>query len=752
MGLEQIGKYKILGKIGQGAMGEVYKAHDPVLNRLVAIKTISASLGADDLFRKRFQREAQSAAQLNHPNIITIYDFAETPAGVYMAMELLEGKDLRDAIARKSLTCLEERLHVVEQICEGLAFAHGKGVIHRDLKPANVHLSPTGVVKILDFGLARLGASEMTATGTVMGTPNYMSPEQVRGEKVDARSDIFSLGAVFYEVVSGHKPFDAASMHAILYQVLEGDPEPLHRWVPEVPGALADIVTKALSKDPGARYPDVGQMREALRVARRDLSADVLERTLLEGATGDATVLEKPSPPPHAAPRAARATSAPAAHRKPMVTGATALNVEPALGSDPARTARPTPTVLGAEPATRAGVRGRSRAPLYAGGAAALVALVAGATSVYLKTRGHPAGPTLHSSEAAQEQVGALTEALVSGQVELARADFDNKNYLGAIQQADKALKVDRANSSAREVRDQAAQKLRDLDQAVGEARAALDGGDTDKASRALSAILAIDPRHPAAGQLSAALNRHFRGQAEDARRIAREARAAAEATKVSSSEAFAQAAKLVAAAETLFQSQEYAVAAQKFLESRDSFERARRTAEAAARQPAPRTATASAPAPAPAAVQGLPTTTMVVPSFATPTSPPEAASAPAPLPVTPPPAPVRTAPTPGQDALVRRVIADYGRAIETRDLDLYKSVKPNLSSEEEKRLRESFRAIRSQQVAITVQGVEGDASAATARVMLQYTVDGRTMKPIAQTFYLARGPGGAWTIQSIGQ
>src|SRR5712692_5316650 len=194
MQLEQIGKYRVLAKIGQGSMGEVYKGHDPFLNRFVAIKTITASLGADEEIRKRFLREAQSAARLNHPNIITVYDFGEEHGKIYMAMELLEGADLKQAIARRAPLSLDDKLSIVDQIAEGLAFAHSHEIVHRDLKPANVHLLGNGQVKIMDFGLARLGGSEMTRAGMVMGTPHYMSPEQVRGERADARSDVFALG------------------------------------------------------------------------------------------------------------------------------------------------------------------------------------------------------------------------------------------------------------------------------------------------------------------------------------------------------------------------------------------------------------------------------------------------------------------------------------------------------------------------------------------------------------------------------
>src|SRR5262245_8030077 len=268
MELQRLGKYQIVGKIGQGAMGEVYKAHDPILNRDVAIKTMSAAIGTDEDLRKRFHREAQSAARLSHPNIITIYDFGEDQGKVYMAMELLEGNDLKDLIGRHQPMTIEQKLGLMEQICDGLAFAHAKDVVHRDLKPANIHIQRGGQIKIMDFGLAKLSSSDMTRAGMIMGTPNYMSPEQVRGEKATARSDVFSLGAVFYELLTNRKPFEADSLHAVLFQVMQNEPEALANLIPDIPLALQHVVERAMYKDPNTRFRDAGEMREALRPAR----------------------------------------------------------------------------------------------------------------------------------------------------------------------------------------------------------------------------------------------------------------------------------------------------------------------------------------------------------------------------------------------------------------------------------------------------------------------------------------------------
>jgi len=267
---EQIGKYKLLGKIGQGAMGEVYKAHDPVLGRFVAIKTISKGISSEDVARQRFQREAQSAAALNHPNIITVFDFGEEQGIIFMAMELLEGTDLRELIEKRALTKVPEKLGIMEQICDGLAFAHAKGVVHRDLKPGNIHILPTGQVKIMDFGLARR-SEDAARTSVIMGTPYYMAPEQAQGERATPRSDIFALGAVFYELLCGRRPFTGDSIPSVLFSVVHREPEPLARSAPDAPPLVA-VIERALSKDPAFRYQDAAEMREALRDARQALS------------------------------------------------------------------------------------------------------------------------------------------------------------------------------------------------------------------------------------------------------------------------------------------------------------------------------------------------------------------------------------------------------------------------------------------------------------------------------------------------
>jgi serine/threonine protein kinase/tetratricopeptide (TPR) repeat protein len=364
MDLRQLGKYEIIGKIGQGAMGEVFKAHDPILGRDVAIKTMSAQIGSDEELRKRFHREAQSAARLSHPNIITIYDFGEDQGKVYMAMELLEGDDLKDLIGRHTPMSLERKLEIMEQICDGLAFAHAKDVVHRDLKPANLHIQRGGQVKIMDFGLAKMASSDMTRAGMIMGTPNYMSPEQVRGEKATSRSDVFSLGAVFYELLTNRKPFEADSLHAVLFQVMQNEPESLATAAPSVPAPLRQVVERAMLKDAAGRFRDGAEMREALRPVRAGI-AQWAAGASLPPMSADATIVgdvvimppppapkpatRPPAPPPNPQtrpPAPAEPTVAHLVHPPtpiPRVVGTNALEPQPRPREEPA-TVAPTST------------------------------------------------------------------------------------------------------------------------------------------------------------------------------------------------------------------------------------------------------------------------------------------------------------------------------------------------------------------------------------------------------------------------
>jgi hypothetical protein len=267
----KVGKYEILGRIGEGAMGVVYRARDPIMERVVALKTMSTDLDAAPEMRARFFREARSAGQLSHKNIITIFELGEEDRRAYMVMEYVEGEDLKTRIARGERMSLEDKLRVVMEIAEGLAHAHHKKVIHRDIKPGNIYITAQGMVKILDFGLAHVASSDITKTGSVLGTPNYMSPEQVRGDKVDHRSDLFATGALFYELLTGRKPFSTPTLHATLLKILEEDPEPVGDLDPTLPAELTSIVKRLLAKDPAERYQQADDLVKDLDRVRRAL-------------------------------------------------------------------------------------------------------------------------------------------------------------------------------------------------------------------------------------------------------------------------------------------------------------------------------------------------------------------------------------------------------------------------------------------------------------------------------------------------
>jgi serine/threonine-protein kinase len=265
---QSVGRYRLIEKIGRGAMGEVYRAEDSGTGLLVALKVMASAFADDPELVERFRREALSASQLDHPNITRVHDFGEDGRQIYMAMELLEGEDLKELIEKGVSGGLEEKLAIMEQAGAGMAFVHARGLVHRDLKPGNIHVQPDGLVKIMDFGLVRVGDSNMTATGMVLGSPSYMSPEQIRGEKADARSDVFALGVVCYELLASRRAFGGKGLTQIMMSIINGEPEPLSTAAPEIPAPVAWIVERCLRKAPDRRYQDAGELHAALEVAR----------------------------------------------------------------------------------------------------------------------------------------------------------------------------------------------------------------------------------------------------------------------------------------------------------------------------------------------------------------------------------------------------------------------------------------------------------------------------------------------------
>ena len=250
-------------------MGLVYKAQDPKINRLVAIKTIRFSDEFDEDvikdIKERFFMEAEIAGKLSHPAIVTIHDVGDDRDLTYMAMEYLEGEDLEKFIIKENLLPIRTVLDVVAQIAEALDFAHGEGVIHRDIKPANVMLLKNGQVKVTDFGIAKAISSSKTKTGVILGTPNYMSPEQIMGQKIDSRSDIFSLGVLFYQLLTGELPFHGDNLSGLLYQITQVKHASPKSYNQKVPKVCEQILDKAMTKDPAKRFRNAGEMAHIIR-------------------------------------------------------------------------------------------------------------------------------------------------------------------------------------------------------------------------------------------------------------------------------------------------------------------------------------------------------------------------------------------------------------------------------------------------------------------------------------------------------
>jgi serine/threonine protein kinase len=292
------GRYEIIVPLGKGGMGVVYKAYDPVLDRGVAIKKMASGIVDRDEFRQRFFIEARAVARLNHPNIVTIHELEEYEGDIYIVMEMLEGLPLSAILKQQLAMPLEAQLTMLAQVCSGLDYAHVRGIVHRDIKPANLLLTTTGGVKILDFGIARLASSVVTHRGTMLGTPHYMSPEQINSQDVDARADWFSFGAVTYELVSGVRPFEASSMPPLLMKITSEPHVPLSTAAPGAPLALSTIVDRLLSKDREQRPSNGADVQRALNAAgdtnRQDLLAEIVRRAM--GAAGEVTLIEPLSP------------------------------------------------------------------------------------------------------------------------------------------------------------------------------------------------------------------------------------------------------------------------------------------------------------------------------------------------------------------------------------------------------------------------------------------------------------------------
>jgi len=313
MSMQRIGRYEIEETLGRGAMGVVYLARDPLIDRQVALKTLRVDLDAEhvDEFRERFVREARAAGRLNHPGIVTVHDVGEDPETglMYIAMEYIQGRDLKQLLASGHQFRPSEVARIAADVAVALGYAHSLGVVHRDIKPANIILADDGSAKITDFGIARLETSNLTVDGQFIGTPNFMSPEQITGKKVDGRSDIFSLGVLLFTLLTGQRPFAGDTMHEVTLRIVQ-EPSPIPSTLGEdIPAALNPIVLKCLEKDPERRFQTGDELAQVL---------GAVARSLVQRAPGDAgrTNVHQPDlatrihaeAPPVAQPKSRRAT------------------------------------------------------------------------------------------------------------------------------------------------------------------------------------------------------------------------------------------------------------------------------------------------------------------------------------------------------------------------------------------------------------------------------------------------------------
>ncbi len=309
-----IGRYEIVDRLGRGGMGVIYRCRDPRIDRPVAIKLL---YGADEELRKRFVQEARSAGKLAHRNIVTVFDYGEHEDQPFLVMEFIEGSTLGEQIRAQVQFSLNRKLELIGELCAGLDYAHNRGIVHRDIKPANIMIARDGVLKILDFGIAHLADSSLTQAGAMMGTPSYMSPEQIEGLPVDRRSDIFAVGLVFYELLSFRQAFARETAHNVMFAIVRDAPTPLSDLCPGLDAAVERIVMRAIEKDPARRYQTLAAM-----------AADVAKARLTASTEGDspneATLagVRPPAPPTHQrTPRSRSDREAIARRRAEMIDG-----------------------------------------------------------------------------------------------------------------------------------------------------------------------------------------------------------------------------------------------------------------------------------------------------------------------------------------------------------------------------------------------------------------------------------------------
>jgi serine/threonine protein kinase len=752
--MQTIGRYQLLEKLGQGGMGVVYRARDTLLERIVAIKVISAPIDQNAELRERFFREARAAGKLSHKNIITIHDLGEHEGQPYLAMEYLEGQDLLARMAAPQRISLRRKVEIATEMCEGLDYAHAHGVVHRDIKPANIFITDGGTVKVLDFGLARLVTSELTRSNMMMGTINYMAPEQIRGEKVDHRCDIFSTAVVLYELLSGRRAFDAESFAATLYKILQEVPEPLQQIDPTIPLDLIRIVECGLAKARDERYQHMSEMLVDLAVYRQRMHA------LDSPGSGQTSPIE---------------VRTPSGRPLPLSGGA-----PPTVAGPQTPVSAPVPPVSG--PLTAAPTGGFRTIAVFV---VALLALSIAGVAMWTSMRPEPKPP--------ESPVAAPSppEPTVAEVMKSATTAFESENFAKAVEYADAVLARDAGNEDARQLRNRATAASAAVDRGLTNARALFDKGRFEEASRAAGEVLSVAPANREARRIMDEGATRSRGQgAEEARgRVAR-ARAAArdaDAPRLAAAQ-YRDAGAAEREAQRLFSAGRAGEATVKFYEAVGLYRGAEIAAqnETATRQSSAREASlCTAPAPRRPAVADsarLPSPSSLPQSPATATdragqlplpAPPPPAAPPASPPVNPSSAsaPSGSASPPpdtsaaareaaareaaakeaaAREAAVADVLARYVAAVESRNLDALRRLWPTLNVTA---MRDEFRQASSIQVEVVDPHISVTGDTATIKFIRKYdlvTVERTLLHSESHATMDLRRAGSSWVIDRI--
>ena len=556
--IAKLGRYEVVSELGKGAMGIVYLARDPVIGRMVAIKTIRASVGGDEEdtqeFRERFVREAQTAGILSHPNIVTIHDIGEDPdtQTSFIAMEYIEGKNVKSLLVEKTRFPFEQISEIVAEVAEALDYAHRKGIIHRDVKPANIIITTDGKVKITDFGIAKIASSNLTTTGQFLGTPNYMSPEQVSGSPVDGRSDLFSLGVVLYELLTNRKPFQGDNLTAISYKIVHEDFTPPAVLAPEVPIEFNDIVARAMAKDPWNRY----QRGKDMALALYQLKAQLEERksqedlgTMITAAAENVPTLrltnlkaiaESGGPDAQETPAAVPVVPDPGAGTRPMAPegsgsfsqsgsrrttiAATPAEVEPTIASTTG-SGRPAPTLPVRPISGKERAAAKKRSPVAAIAVVAVLAALAIGGYFAFRSRTSPSTPAGADTAPPNGDAVAAGKSLEEG-----KRLFDAGKYEESLVALRTVLSRDPNNAEAKQLVDQAENAIKVRTEKVGReaqiasalelARQSFASKKWEETRNRADAVLALDAQNAEATKLKADAVAQIDKAAADKKRV----------------------------------------------------------------------------------------------------------------------------------------------------------------------------------------------------------------------------------------